>query len=110
MKTIMSCLALVALAVFTSAAFAQEPILTSAEAKFDTATDNKDQQTKLDVYIKNSDGQSRPLEQEFYPHRHVTGRGQPNERRSHERQRFADSPPAKKEQMVVQLHSYSQVL
>jgi len=52
----MSCLALVALAVFTSAAFAQEPILTSAEAKFDTATDNKDQQTKLDVYVKASDG------------------------------------------------------
>ena len=56
MKTIMSCLALVALAVFTSAAFAQEPTLTSVEAKFDTATDNKDQQTKLDVYVKNSDG------------------------------------------------------
>ena len=56
MKTIMSCLALVALAVFTSAAFAQEPILTSAEAKFDTTTDNKDQQTKLDVYVKTSDG------------------------------------------------------
>ena len=48
MKTIMSCLALVALAVFTSAAFAQEPTLTSAEVKFDTTTDNKDQQTKLD--------------------------------------------------------------
>jgi methionine-rich copper-binding protein CopC len=68
MKTIMSCLALVALAVFTSAAFAQEPApaqqpaaaqeptLTSAEAKFDTTTDNKDQQTKLDVYVKTSDG------------------------------------------------------
>jgi hypothetical protein len=47
MKTIMYCLALVALAVFTSAAFAQEPTLTSVEAKFDTTTDNKDQQTKL---------------------------------------------------------------
>ena len=69
MKTIMSCLALVALAVFTSAAFAQEPApaqqpaaaqeptLTSAEVKFDTTTDNKDQQTKLDVYVKDSDGQ-----------------------------------------------------
>ena len=68
MKTIMSCLALVALAVFTSAAFAQEPApaqqpaaaqeptLTSAEVKFDTTTDNKDQQTKLDVYVKASDG------------------------------------------------------
>jgi hypothetical protein len=56
MKTIMSCLALVALAVFTSAAFAQEPTLTSAEVKFDTTTDNKDQQTKLDVYVKASDG------------------------------------------------------
>ena len=56
MKTIMSCLALVALAVFTSAAFAQEPTLTSVEAKFDTTTDNKDQQTKLDVYVKTNDG------------------------------------------------------
>jgi hypothetical protein len=56
MKTIMSCLALVALAVFTSAALAQEPTLTSAEVKFDTTTDNKDQQTKLDVYVKTSDG------------------------------------------------------
>ena len=57
MKTIMYCLALVALSVFTSAAFAQEPTLTSAEAKFDTTTDNKDQQTKLDVYVKTNDGQ-----------------------------------------------------
>ena len=57
MKTIMSCLALVALAVFTSAAFAQEPALTSVEAKFDTTTGNKKQDTKLDVYLKNSDGQ-----------------------------------------------------
>ena len=56
MKTIISCLALVALAVFTSAAFAQEPTITSAEVKFDTTTDNKDQQTKLDVYVKTSDG------------------------------------------------------
>jgi len=56
MKKIMSCLALAALAVFTSAAFAQEPTLTSAEVKFDTTTDNKDQQTKLDVYVKTSDG------------------------------------------------------
>jgi len=56
MKIIMSCLALVALAVFTSAAFAQEPTITSAEVKFDTTSDNKDQQTKLDVYVKTSDG------------------------------------------------------
>jgi hypothetical protein len=56
MKTIISCLALVALAVFTSAAFAQEPTITSAEVKFDTTTDNKDQETKLDVYVKTSDG------------------------------------------------------
>ena len=56
MKTIMSCLALVALAVFTSGAFAQEPTITSAEVKFDTTTDNKDQQTKLDVYVKTSGG------------------------------------------------------
>ena len=74
MKTIMSCLALVALAVFTSGAFAQDqapaqqavvaqepapdqgPTLTSAEVKFDTTTDNKDQQTRLDVYMKTSHG------------------------------------------------------
>jgi len=42
--------------VFTSAAFAQEPTLTSVEAKFDTTTDNKNQDTKLDVYLKNRDG------------------------------------------------------
>jgi hypothetical protein len=75
MKKIMSCLALVALAVFTSGAFAQDntpaqlpapapqvapaqdPFLTSAEVKFDTTSDNKDQQTKLDVYVKDSEGQ-----------------------------------------------------
>jgi len=69
MKTIMYCLALVAMAVFTSAAFAQdpapaqqpapaqEPTLTSAEVKFDTTTDKKDGGTTLDVYIKTSDGQ-----------------------------------------------------
>ena len=57
MKTIMYGLALVAMAVFTSAAFAQEPTLTSVEAKFDTTTHNKNQDTKLDVYVKNSDGQ-----------------------------------------------------
>jgi hypothetical protein len=75
MKKLMSCLALVALAVFALGAFAQdqtpaqqpavvqepavaqEPVLTSVEVKFDTTTDNKDQQTKLDVYIKSTDGQ-----------------------------------------------------
>jgi hypothetical protein len=56
MKTIMSCLALVALAVFTSATFAQDATITSAEVKFDTTTDNKDQLTKLDVYVKTRDG------------------------------------------------------
>jgi hypothetical protein len=56
MKTIMSCLAFIALAVLTSAAFAQEPTITSAEVKFDTTTDNKDQKTKLDVYVKTSEG------------------------------------------------------
>jgi len=45
MKTIMCCLALVALTAFPSAGFAQEATLTSVEAKFDTTTDNKDQQT-----------------------------------------------------------------
>ena len=63
MKTITYGLALVAMAVFTSAAFAQDPAppqeatLTSVEAKFDTTTHNKNQDTKLDVYVKNSDGQ-----------------------------------------------------
>jgi hypothetical protein len=57
MKIIMCCLALVAMAVFTSAAFAQEPTLTSVEAKFDTTTDNKKQDAKLDIYLKNTDGQ-----------------------------------------------------
>jgi hypothetical protein len=56
MKTIMCCLALAAMAVFTLAAFAQEPTLTSVEAKFDTTTDNKKQDTELDVYLKNRDG------------------------------------------------------
>jgi hypothetical protein len=44
------------LALFTSAAFANEPILTSAEAKFDTTTNSKNRDTKLDVFVKNSDG------------------------------------------------------
>jgi hypothetical protein len=80
MKTIMSCLALVALAVFTSGTFAQdpapapqqapavqeapapqqapaeEPILTSAVVKFDTTTNNKDERTGLDIYVKTSHG------------------------------------------------------
>jgi hypothetical protein len=51
------------MAVFASAAFAQdpapaqEPTLTSAEVKFDTTTDKKNGDTTLDVYIKTSDGQ-----------------------------------------------------
>jgi len=57
MKTIMSCLALIALAVFTSAAFAQEPTLASVEVKFDTTTDDKNADSKLDVYVKTSEGQ-----------------------------------------------------
>jgi hypothetical protein len=69
MKRIMRCLALVALAVFTSASFAQQPTpaqsltsaqqptLTSVEVKFHTTTDSKHQQTKLDVYVETSDGQ-----------------------------------------------------
>jgi methionine-rich copper-binding protein CopC len=68
MRKIMTCLALVALAVFTSGAFAQdqtpaqnpapdqEATLTGAEVKFDTTTDNKDQQTRLDIYVKTSHG------------------------------------------------------
>ena len=62
MKKIMCCLALAAMAVFTSGAFAQdaaqagEPTLTSAEVKFDTTTNNKDQKTGMDVYIKTSHG------------------------------------------------------
>ena len=57
MKTIMCCLALVDMAVFTSAASAQEPTLASVEAQFDTTKDNKNSDTKLDVYLKNRDGQ-----------------------------------------------------
>ncbi|MGD0227965.1 MAG: hypothetical protein ABSF71_37140 [Terriglobia bacterium] len=57
MKTIVCCLALVAMAGFTSAAFAQEPTLTSVEAKFDTTKDNKNGDSKLDVYLKNRVGQ-----------------------------------------------------
>jgi hypothetical protein len=44
------------MAVFTSAAFAQEPTLTSVEAKFDTTTHNKNADSKLDVYIKTGGG------------------------------------------------------
>jgi hypothetical protein len=57
MKTIMCCLVLAALALSTPAAFAQEPTLTSVEARFDTTKDNKNSDTKLDVYVKNRDGQ-----------------------------------------------------
>ena len=56
MKLIMNCLVLVAMTVFTSAAFAQEPTLTSVEAKFDTTTHNKNSNSKLDVYFKTSRG------------------------------------------------------
>jgi|ERR1035441_3612071 hypothetical protein len=65
MKTIMSCLAIFAMAVFTSTAFAQEPTpatasdgptLTSVEVKFDTTTDNKNPDSLLDVYIKTNHG------------------------------------------------------
>jgi hypothetical protein len=52
MKTIMCCLALVAMTAFPSAAFAQVPTLTSVKAKFDTTTDNKNGDSELDVYIK----------------------------------------------------------
>jgi hypothetical protein len=45
------------MAGFTSAAFAQEPTLTSVEAKFDTTKDDKNGDSKLDVYVKNRDGQ-----------------------------------------------------
>jgi hypothetical protein len=57
MKTLMYCLALAGIVVFTSPAFAQAPTLTSVEAKFDTTTDGKHPDTKLDVYVKNSSGQ-----------------------------------------------------
>jgi len=56
MKTVIYCLALVAMAGFTSAAFAQEPTLTSAQVKFDTTRDDKKADTKLDVYLKTNDG------------------------------------------------------
>ncbi len=88
------------------------------EAKFDTTTDNKDQQTKLDVYVKNSDGQevAKAEGNEGRWNKNSTHtvtlqiEGNPTKGRSRERQRYADSPPAKKKQMVVQLQSYSQVL
>jgi hypothetical protein len=56
MKTIMYCLALVAMAGFTSAAFAQEPTLTSSQVRFNTTRDNKKASTQLDVYIKTNHG------------------------------------------------------
>jgi hypothetical protein len=55
-KTIMYCLALVAMAGFTSAAFAQEPTRISAQVKFNTTRDDKNSDTKLDVYLKTSEG------------------------------------------------------
>ena len=63
MKTIMCFLAVVAMAVFTSTTFAQdpapapqEPTITSVEVKFDTTTDNKNPDSQLDVYIKTDNG------------------------------------------------------
>ena len=56
MKKIMCCLALVALAVFASNAFAQEPTLTSVVVKFDTAQHNKNSDSKVDIYIKTGGG------------------------------------------------------
>jgi hypothetical protein len=57
MKLIMYGLAMVAMTVFPSSASAQGPMLTSVEAKFDTTTSDKKQDAKLDVYLKNRDGQ-----------------------------------------------------
>jgi hypothetical protein len=57
MKSIMLYLAIITMAVSTSAAFAQEPTLTSVEAKFETTKDNKNGDSKLNVYVKNRDGQ-----------------------------------------------------
>ena len=65
MKTMMSCLAVLAMAVFTSTTFAQdpapapalpEPTLTSVEVKFDTGRDDKNSDSLLDVYIKSNHG------------------------------------------------------
>jgi hypothetical protein len=56
MKKLMCCLALAAMAVFTSVLFAQEPTLTSVEAKFDSTRSGKNVDSKLDVYLKNRDG------------------------------------------------------
>jgi len=56
MKSMMLYLAIIAMAVSTSAAFAQEPVLTSVEAQFDTTKDNKNGDSKLDVYLKNVNG------------------------------------------------------
>jgi hypothetical protein len=57
MKILMCCVALVALAMFPSVGFAQEPTLASVEAKFDTTTNSKKQDALLDIYLKNRDGQ-----------------------------------------------------
>jgi hypothetical protein len=57
MKTIMYCLAIGAMTIFSLPAFAQEPTLSSVEAKFDTTTNDKKQDAKLDVYLKSGDGQ-----------------------------------------------------
>ena len=56
MKTIVCCLALFAMAGFTSVAFAQDITLTSVQVKFDTTTDNKNPDSLLDVYIKTNHG------------------------------------------------------
>jgi hypothetical protein len=59
----MCCLAVVVMALFTSAAFAQDQAptpqnitLTSVQVKFDTTTDNKNPDSRLDVYIKTNHG------------------------------------------------------
>ncbi|MGD0222005.1 MAG: hypothetical protein ABSF71_06685 [Terriglobia bacterium] len=57
MKTLMCCLALVAMTIFPSVAFAQGPTLASVEAKFDTTTNDKKQDALLGIYVKNRDGQ-----------------------------------------------------
>jgi hypothetical protein len=44
------------MATFTSPMFAQEPTLTSVEAKFDTTTHNTNTNSKLDVYFKTGGG------------------------------------------------------
>ena len=57
MKIIMCFLVFVALTLSMPSATAQGPTVTSVEAQFDTTKDNKNGNSKLDLYLKNVSGQ-----------------------------------------------------